>query len=289
MKIVVNIANFSKQTQQRLDVLAQILKFATHCTQHQWLMVDYEAPVSPTNQVSHIQWVQLRLPANNRIAWQYWLNYKLIRFAKKNHADCILHIDGLFSNRGAIHQYAISYHPLFVSAQTGFAAWFCKLFAKQGKPPFPASLKSIAVHGENGREQLAFQYPQIPIEKFLSSNPSNYQKLLMAEKQQIKDQFTKGYEYFVYAGTISENMNLIPLLKAFTQFKKWQQSNMQLVLISNQQPEESRFVETLALYKHKNEVVLVSNATELERTQLLQAAYMAIFPMDYCFDFSPFS
>src|SRR5450755_4519234 len=51
-----------------------------------------------------------------------------------------------------------------------------------------------------------------------------------AETESIKTQYTGGRSFFLFIGNIGEQHHLVELLKAFSSFKKWQQSNMQLVI-----------------------------------------------------------
>jgi glycosyltransferase involved in cell wall biosynthesis len=50
------------------------------------------------------------------------------------------------------------------------------------------------------------------------------------QKQNIKDSFADGREYFLFMGGNHPIKNLVGLLKAFSLFKRWQKSNMKLIV-----------------------------------------------------------
>ncbi|MBV4359152.1 glycosyltransferase [Pinibacter aurantiacus] len=89
------------------------------------------------------------------------------------------------------------------------------------------------------------------------------------EKQQVKDKYTSGKDYFV--SIISgEKHEFVNLLKAFTIFKKWQQSSMQLIIIHDENAHQD--FSKLETYKHKSDVHLLQLSEE-EKLQVLASAY----------------
>lgn len=114
-----------------------------------------------------------------------------------------------------------------------------------------------------------FKLPEAKIE-VEKPQPSSFAKpLSWEEKQLIKDKYAEGKDYFV--SIISgEKHEFINLLKAFTIFKKWQQSSMQLIIIHNENPHQD--FPKLETYKHKSDVHLLPLAEE-EKMRVLASAY----------------
>ena len=76
----------------------------------------------------------------------------------------------------------------------------------------------------------------------------------------LRDDFTGGKEYFFYTGDIDAESQWERVLQAFSQFKKWQQSGLQLVLGGNINPSfKNIFQEKLAAYKYKQEIIIQQN------------------------------
>jgi glycosyltransferase involved in cell wall biosynthesis len=97
------------------------------------------------------------------------------------------------------------------------------------------------------------------------------------EKEQVKAIYTEGKEYFLFTGNIYPEDQLLVLLKAFSQFKKWQLSNMKLVLAGATNKKTARLKEKLATYKYREDVVILENPSPELITNLLQAAYAPVY------------
>jgi Glycosyl transferases group 1 len=102
--------------------------------------------------------------------------------------------------------------------------------------------------------------------------------LSWTETESIKTKFTGGRDYFLFSGDISEKHYLIEMLKGFSLFKKWQQSNMQLVIAAYSDEYMDYFEDKLESYRFKSDVVLIKDPAEDDIAHLTAAAYGAIYP-----------
>jgi glycosyltransferase involved in cell wall biosynthesis len=99
-----------------------------------------------------------------------------------------------------------------------------------------------------------------------------------AEAESIKTQYSGGRDFFLFTGDIDAKYQLIELLKAFSIFKKWQQSNMQLLIAGYPVSWTSWFEEKLSTYKYKQDVVLLKNLGFDEIAKLAAVAYAVLCP-----------
>jgi glycosyltransferase involved in cell wall biosynthesis len=97
-------------------------------------------------------------------------------------------------------------------------------------------------------------------------------------KYEIKKQYTGGAEFFLHTGAIHPRKNLENLLKAFSIFKKRQQSSMKLVLAGRLAWKYNSLTEKLKTYKYRNEVILLDYVDEDVLTRLTASAYALIYP-----------
>jgi glycosyltransferase involved in cell wall biosynthesis len=102
--------------------------------------------------------------------------------------------------------------------------------------------------------------------------------LSWTESESIKTQYTGGKDFFLFTGDIDEHHKLIELLKAFSGFKKWQQSNMLLVIAGNSTAWTDWFEERLATYKYREDVMLLRDLPEEETARLIAASYALVYP-----------
>jgi glycosyltransferase involved in cell wall biosynthesis len=82
----------------------------------------------------------------------------------------------------------------------------------------------------------------------------------------------------VYAGAIHPRKNLLHLLKAFSIFKKRQQSDWKLVLAGRLAWHYENFLESLKSYKYRDDVVLTGYIEENELVNIIGSAYALVYP-----------
>jgi glycosyltransferase involved in cell wall biosynthesis len=82
----------------------------------------------------------------------------------------------------------------------------------------------------------------------------------------------------MYAGAIHPRKNLVNLLKGYSLFKKRQRSNMKLVLAGRMAWKNDAFLQLLASYKYKTDVVLLNYVDEQQLALLMGTAYALVYP-----------
>src|SRR5690606_41517621 len=106
-------------------------------------------------------------------------------------------------------------------------------YYKKYRPLFAKKARSILTVSEYTRQDITEQY-HIPEEKIrVVYNAANdaYVPLSREEKQNVKNKYTSGREYFLFVGALHPRKNIIHMLKAFVRFKRRQQSAMKLVIV----------------------------------------------------------
>src|SRR5581483_6327313 len=93
------------------------------------------------------------------------------------------------------------------------------------------------------------------------------------DKLYIKSRFAENKEYFVAVLADGDEKIFTELLKSFSKFKKWQQSNMQLLLLPKEESFSSGIENKLNLYKYRNDVKLINDADNKETANIIATAY----------------
>ena len=73
----------------------------------------------------------------------------------------------------------------------------------------------------------------------------NNEPISFEKREKVKEEYADGNEFFLHAGNINEDKNLMNLLKAFSAFKKRQRSNMQLLIIGKSGNNATKFKNSL--------------------------------------------
>ena len=213
----------------------------------------------------------LSVPANvvvrhmrlNNFAW--WRRRQLLKVINEWGANRYITVGQYALNIKAICQKPARSKDL---QQPGIDVFFSEthrqLFKKGSKSNESHKSKGTHVSNESHVIPLAVEDP-IPA-------------LSWADAESVKTQYTGGKDFFLFAGDMDEQHQLLELLKAFSLFKKWQQSNMQLVFAGYETNWAEVFEEKLASYKYRGDVVVLNDLPSAETARLIAASYAVVYP-----------
>jgi glycosyltransferase involved in cell wall biosynthesis len=218
-------------------------------------------------------------PARHPLLWKLWYDVKIPAVLRKFKADVFVSCDGFCSLTTrvpqclVVHDLSFLHHPSFIKKSH-------LLFYKRYTAKFLNKAESIATVSEFSRQDIISHY-KISADKInivYNAAKEIFHPLNHEEKQITKERYTDGKEYFVYAGAIHPRKNLINLLKAFSGFKKRQQTNMKLVLAGRPAWKYESFTKSLKTYKYRNDVVMTGYIDENELVKIIGSAYALVYP-----------
>ena len=147
-------------------------------------------------------------------------------------------------------------------------------------PVFLSKAIFIATVSEFSKQDIIRQYKTeaTKIDIVFNGVKEIFQPVTEEDKAVMKNKYTEGKEYFVYAGSIHPRKNLMNLLKAFSIFKKRQQTNMKLVLTGRLAWKYESFKENLKSYKYRNDVIMTGYVEQKELVKIIGSAYGLVYP-----------
>jgi glycosyltransferase involved in cell wall biosynthesis len=174
-------------------------------------------------------------------------------------------------------------HDLAFLKETSFLQKSQLQFYIRNSQKFLNKANSIAVISAFVKKAICTQYNKEAAAIDIVSGGINelFQLIKQEDKTATRDKYTEGKEYFLFAGKIHPANNLMNLLKAFSVFKKRQQTNMKLVFAGKITDKYKSFKEGLQSYKYRNDVVIIEHAEENELVKIMGAAYGLINPSLY--------
>lgn len=95
-------------------------------------------------------------------------------------------------------------------------------------------------------------------------------------KEKIKNEYANGAEYFYFDGRFANIDSIIKTLKAFSFFKKWQQSSMKMMIPTNKK-NYKEFNSLLANYKFREDVICLDEEYTDDIPLLSAASYAGVF------------
>ena len=241
---------------------------------HQFYFISNEE-IPPSLQ-SNVKNIVLRQQSSSPLLWKMWYNYTLPAALKKIKANLLVSADGIGCLNTKLPQCIIVNDLAFFD----HPEWYSKRYVHFMKAHLPLALNKAAAvmtfsaHIKNNIvNKFTAEEDTIIIAPAINNNCT---LISWEEKEKVKNKYSGGNEYFLFSGAIHNRHQLTNLLKAFSLFKKRQKSSMQLLLVVDKIPVKSEFVESLRLYKYRNEVHLLSGLTETERTSITAAAWSGV-------------
>lgn len=216
------------------------------------------------------------------LLWKFWYDFKLPALLKKYNADVFVSCNGICSLRTKVPQCLLIQELTFLQSFS-FMKKSQVNFLKKYTAAFLTIAKSVATVSGFLKQGIISHYKidSAKIDVVFSGVSDNFHPISNEEKAIIKNKYTNGREYFVYSGEIHPGKNVMNLLKAFSIFKKRQQTNMKLVLAGKLAPKYGSFQKDLQSYKYRNDVVMTAATNETERINIIGAAYGFIDPSLY--------
>lgn len=217
--------------------------------------------------------------ARHPLLWRFWYDVKLPLVLKKIRADVFVSPDGFCSLTTSVPQCMVV-HDLGFLHQPGAYQKGHVRFYRKFTPRFLKKARTIATVSAFSKKDLVQQYNITPdkIRVVYSAAKESFRPIAFEEQEAIRSRYTGGLNYFIYVGAIQPRKNLVNLLKAFSIFKKRQQSGMKLVLAGRLAWKNDDFMESLQNYKYRNDVVLTNYVEEEELVRLVASAYALVYP-----------
>ncbi len=218
-------------------------------------------------------------PARHPFLWKYWFDVKVLLLLKRLKADVFLSVDGQCSLTTRVPQCLVVHDLGFLHHPEAYKKSH-RLYLKRYTPAFIKKAKRLVTVSQFSKQDIMTQYQTDDSKISVVYNgikdifiPTSFDK-----QAEVKEKFTAGTEFFLYAGAIHPRKNLINLLKAFSIFKRRLKSSMKLVLAGRLAWKNDEFLTLLATYKYKEDVVLTGYVNESDLADLMAAAYSLVYP-----------
>jgi len=197
--------------------------------------------------------VVIRRALPGRAGWKLWYDWQLPRLAKQQGADAVMLTGGIAAALASIPQ----------------LVWLPEKVDGRWPSIYPGrlagSLRRAAVlfcFSDRDRVWLADRYPGTEERVFVvtAAPTEGIIPLSPEEKEKIKATNTQGKEYFLADLSGAGEQEVMHLLKAFSQFKKRQHSNLQLVITGRITGRVGLIKDRLKTYRYRQDVCWMEGA-----------------------------
>ena len=213
--------------------------------------------------------------------WKLWYNFKLPFLVKKYNAD-VLVTGEVSSSLLKIPQCLVIERPVFSHDHT-FVKRNNLRFHRRNTRHFLQKVTKIIATSQACKTKILnhFEMGNNKIELIRSGIDPIFRQEAIAERENVKQQYTGGNEFFLITIGEDNRPDLLQLLKAFSIFKKRLKSNMQLLIIDTDKQQVDTFAKSLRLYKFGDAVQHIHSLSKTETANITAAAYAMIHTAQY--------
>jgi glycosyltransferase involved in cell wall biosynthesis len=218
-------------------------------------------------------------PARHPVLWKWWYDFRIPRVLKKIKADLFVSPDGFCSTNTnvpqvlVIHDLDFIHHPRFNKSSHIY-------YYRRYTPQCIKRARKVVTVSEFSKADILRHYPFAEGKTAVIFNgvSKRFAPASFEQRTAVKERYTGGKEYFLYAGSIHPRKNLMNLLKGFSIFKHRQRSSIKLIICGRAAWKSASFIESLKTYKYREDVILAGYVEEQELAQLMASAYCFIYP-----------
>jgi glycosyltransferase involved in cell wall biosynthesis len=280
MKIAVNTRLLLKNKMEGIGVHAcNVLKRITvNHPEHQFLFLFDRKYSEEFIFSSNITPVVLYPQARHPILFYWWFEYSVARILNQVNPDIFYSPDGFLSlstktpSITVIHDLNYEHYPEDLPRNI-------TRYYKHYSPLFAAKAKRIITVSEFSKQDI-IQHYSIAADKIdvvYNAADNSYIPLSENEKKVIKDQYSKGGEYFLYVSALHPRKNVKRLLEAFEMVKERSDSAIKLVLVGPHYFKNSEMEETFQKMKFKNDVIFTGRLNVEELCKVMGAAFSLVY------------
>lgn len=249
--------------------------------EHEFIFI-YDRPLTePVFAGKNVKEVVAGPQARHPILWKWWYDITIPRIIKKHKADVFVSCDGFCSLQTQLPQCLVIHDLAYLHFPTPIPKAHL-LYMKRFVPKFIQKARVLATVSDFSRNEIsaASGISRDKIEIIPNGVRKVFKPLTSEERMIVKNKYTSGKEYFLYTGAIHPRKNLVNLLKAFSLFKKRQQTGMKLV-IAGRVWKNDPFPARLKTYRYRDDVVVTGYLPDEELASLTASAYAMVYPSLY--------
>ncbi len=217
--------------------------------------------------------------ARHPLSFKYWYDVKATAAVKRWEADVWFQPYGFCSLTSSVPQ-VLMIHDLAFKHYPQYISWHQRLYYNWFTPAFIRKAKKVITVSQFSKNDISkiYRTTENKITVIPGAARTGFAPLNWEEKQAVKDGNADGREYFLFVGGIHPRKNLLNLLKAFSHFKKWQHSNMKLLVAGRLAWQYEDLLEKIKTYKYRDDVVLLGYLSETQLQRVVGAAYSLVYP-----------
>jgi len=254
-------------------------RLAADHPEHQFHFIFDRPHDAPAGFTPNVHFIVLGPPTRHPLLWRFWFDFRVPRLLRRLRADLFVSTDSFASLATRVPQCLVVHDLGFLHYPAAYKKSHVR-YLRRLMPRFIKKAKQVATVSEFSRQDIATRYGIDPtrIDVVYNGVKDVFRPVDPAQRQQVREEWTDGKDFFIYVGALQPRKNLVNLLRAFSIFKKRQQSSMKLVLTGRLAWKNEDFLQKLKTYKYRSDVILTDYLDEERLALLLGSAYALVYP-----------
>lgn len=211
--------------------------------------------------------------ARHPVLFYWWFEFSVARFLKAYKPDLFLSPDGYLSLSSNVKQLAVI-HDLNFEHYPNDLPFLVRRYYHYFFPKFARKATRIATVSQFSKSDITKQYginPDTIDVVFNGCNPL-YKPVLPEIKEQVKQKYTRGCDYFLFVGALHPRKNISRLFQAFDKFRQEQSADIKLLVVGEKYYWTSEIKHTYLNLEHKMDVIFTGHLSTEELTGVTGSA-----------------
>ena len=280
MRIVVNCINLQGEPLKSTSFLENFLGFlCIKYTETQFYFLVNKGTDGHLPSSANASIITTDYTINSFVSLKIWSSIKLPMVLRKLNASVLIQPFGLTTIATNIPQILFMYDLTWMQKPALLPPTFRLLHKVFGQKIIQKSAQIVTL-SQSLQQQLINQLPELATKTTVIGGAisSMFQPISSEHKQQIKNVYADGRSYFLFIGGNDPSKNVVGVIKAFSSFKRWQKSNMKLLIMGPFTPQKEDMLKKLSSYKYKDDVVVLKNLSKEQTVLITASAFALIVP-----------
>ncbi len=203
--------------------------------------------------------------------WFHWSVKNLLNQLKPN---LFLSPDGFLSPGAKCKQLAVI-HDINFFHNPQDLKWLTSKYYNYFFHQYAHIANRIATVSEYSKQDIKTNFKIDPnkIDVVYNGINEDYQTIAEIEKQNIKNTFALGCDYFLFVGSQSPRKNLVRLIQAFEQFKKNTNAPIKLVFVGAVCYQQNQIFEAINNSQYATDIIFLGRQPQAELIKIMGAAF----------------
>jgi glycosyltransferase involved in cell wall biosynthesis len=213
--------------------------------------------------------IYINIESNSSFILNWLYNVKIPSILKKTRAEIVIDLNGVASNQIKIPQLIIANQFLLKKDKRELNG--IEKFALKNLQQSIKLAKNVLCYSNNKFDSIDF-FKKDELQFIPFAAPDIFRVYEWHDKLMVKANHADNKEYFLAVLDENDIDTFVLLLQAFTKFKKWQQSNMQLLILPKYETLGAEIFQKHKTYKYRDDVRLLEEIGEKQVAAIFASA-----------------